>query len=198
MAAYSKAQKLRAKRGRPMLPTVAREASGRKSRRKSAVSLRLVETEKEVKSVSVANRVKQGVPEDIADTQEAGSVLGRLHLLNPDAITKLQYEAGMLMAQDFARYYALTGIPFPTIKAHDMLSPRGQSSADRPDCARTAANRIMKIEQALGEVDLSGRPITSVTKKVCIRDEDEGMHLPHMVEYLKRGLTALVKHYGLV
>lgn len=55
----------------------------------------------------------------------------------------------------------------------------------------------MKIEQALGEVDLSGRPVTSVTKKVCIRDEAEGMHLPHMVEYLKRGLTALVKLYAL-
>ena len=197
MAAYSKAEKLKAKRGRPSLPVAAREANGRKSRRKSAVSFRLVETEKEVKSVAVANRIKQGMSEGVADTQEAGSVLGRLHLLNPDAITKLQYEAGMLMAQDFARYYALTGIPFPTIKAHDMLSPRGQSSDDRPDCARTAANRIMKIEQALGEVDLSGRPVTSVTKKVCIRDEAEGMHLPHMVEYLKRGLTALVKLYAL-
>lgn len=196
--AYSKAEKLKAKRGRPSLPVAAREANGRKSRRKSAVSLRLVETEKEVKSVAVANRIKQGMSEGIADTQEAGSVLGRLHLLNPDSITKLQYEAGMRMGEDYARYYALTGIPFPSIKAHDMLSLRGQGSTDRPDCARVATNRIMKIEQVLGEVDLSGRPVTSVTKKVCIRDEDEGMHLPHMVQYLKRGLTALVKHYGLV
>lgn len=196
--AYSKAEKLKAKRGRPSLPVAAREANGRKSRRKSAVSLRLVETEKEVKSVAVANRIKQGMSEGIADTQEAGSVLGRLYLLNPDSITKLQYEAGMRMGEDYARYYALTGIPFPSIKAHDMLSLRGQGSTDRPDCARVATNRIMKIEQVLGEVDLSGRPVTSVTKKVCIRDEDEGMHLPHMVQYLKRGLTALVKHYGLV
>lgn len=198
MAAYSKAEKLKAKRGRPSLPAVAREANGRKSRRKTTVALRLVETEKEVKSVAVANRIKQGMSEGVADTQEAGSVLGRLHLLNPDAITKLQYEAGMRMGEDYARYYALTGIPFPTIKAHDVRGVRGQGSSDRPECAKTAANRIMKIEQVLGEVDLSGRPVTTVTKKVCVCDEAEGMHLPHMVEYLKRGLTALVKHYGLV
>ena len=198
MAAYSKAGKLKAKRGRPSLPAISREANGRKSRRKSAASLRLVETEKEVKSVAVANRIKQGMSEGVADTQEAGSVLGRLHLLNPDEITKLQYEAGMRMAEDYARYYALTGIPFPTIKAHDLRGVRGQNNTDRPDCARAAANRIMKIEQVLGEVDLSGRPVTAVTKKVCIRDEEEGMHLPHMVSYLKRGLTALVAHYNLV
>lgn len=195
---YSKAQKLKAKRGRPSLPNVEREANGRKSRRKSSVALRLVETEKEVKSVAIANRVKQGMSESVADSQEAGSVLGRLHLFNLDSITKLQYEAGMRMAEDYARYYALTGIPFPTIKAHDIRSVRGQGGTDRPECARTAANRVMKIEMVLGVIDLSGRPVTSVTKKVCVLDEAEGMHLPHMVGYLKRGLNALVQHYGLV
>lgn len=197
MAAYRKAQRLKAKRGRPSLPAAEREANGRKSRRKSAVVLRLVETEKEVKSVAVANRVKMGMSIKEADTQEAGSALGRLHLLNPDEITKVQYKAGMRMAKDYARYYALTGIPFPTIKAHDVRGVRGHSNVDRPDCARAAANRIMKIEQALGEVDMSGRPVTSVTKKFCVRDEAEGMHLPHMVQYLKRGLTALAQHYEL-
>lgn len=198
MAAYSKAEKLRSKRGRPMLPIAERETNGRKSRRNSAATLRLVETEKEMKAVAVRNRIKQGIAESVADSQEAGSVLGRLHLLNPTIITKLQYEAGMRMAEDFARYYALTGIPFPAIKAHDVRGVRGQSGADKPESAKAAADRVMKIEMALGMVDRAGRPVTSVTKKVCVLDESEGMHLPHMVEYLKRGLTALVKHYGMV
>lgn len=196
--AYSKAQKLKAKRGRPSLPNVEREANGRKSRRKSSVALRLVETEKEVKSVAIANRIKQGMSEGIADSQEAGSVLGRLHLMDPESITKQHYEAGQRMAQDYARYYALTGIPFPTIKAHDVRGVKGYSHDDDPVNARAASERIMKIEQVLGAVDRAGRPVTSVTKKVCVMDEAEGMHLPHMVKYLKCGLDALVQHYGLV
>jgi hypothetical protein len=44
-------------------------------------------------------------------------------------------------------------------------------------------------------VDLAGKPVTSVTKKVCVQDEGEGMQMPHMIGYLKRGLLALVEHY---
>lgn len=198
MAAYSKAQKLRAKRGRPTLPAAEREANGRKSRRKSAMVLRLVETEKEVKSVAVANRVKMGISTKEANSQEAGSVLGRLYLNKGNGITKAQYDAGMLMAQDFARYYALTGIPFPSIKAHDIGRVRGRNEIDNKAATIVATNRVMLIEKVLGEVDHSGKPITSTTKKVCVLDEADGMHLPHMVIYLKRGLMALVKLYGLV
>jgi hypothetical protein len=53
----------------------------------------------------------------------------------------------------------------------------------------------MKIETVLGLVDLAGKPVTSVTKKVCVQDEGEGMQMPHMIGYLKRGLLALVEHY---
>jgi hypothetical protein len=197
VAAYSKAQKLKAKRGRPALPAAVREANGRKSRRKSAVVLRLVETEKEVKSVAIANRVKMGMSSKEADSQEAGSVLGRLYLNKNNGITKAQYDAGMLMAQDFARYYALTGIPFPSIKAHDIGRVSGRNETDNQSAIRAATNRVMLVEKVLGEVDHSGKPITSTTKKVCVLDEADGMHLPHMVIYLKRGLTALIKLYGI-
>lgn len=195
--AYSKAQKLRAKRGRPRLPNAVREANGRKSRRKLSIAMRTVETEKEVKSVAIANRIKQGVPSKLADRPEAGSALGRIHLFNSDYITRAQYEAGIRMAEDYARYYALTGIPFPTIKAHDIRSVRGRESVDRPECAKAAADRIMKLEAVLGAVDQAGRPVTQVTKRVCILDEAEGMHLPHMIKFLQRGLTALATHYGI-
>lgn len=198
MAAYSKAQKLKAKRGRPTLPAAMREANGRKSRRKSAVGLRLIETEKEVKSVAVANRVKLGITNKEADSQEAGSVLGRLYLNKGNGITKAQYDAGMLMGQDFARYYALTGIPFPSIKAHDIGRVSGRNEIDNQSAIRSATNRVMLIEKALGEVDHSGEPVTSTTKRVCVLDEADGMHLPHMVAYLKRGLAILGKHYGLL
>lgn len=63
---------------------------------------------------------------------------------------------------------------------------------DRLDAARIATNRVLKIEAVLGLVDFSGKPVTSVTKKVCVLDEGEGMQ---MLDYLKRGLLALVEHY---
>lgn len=67
----------------------------------------------------------------------------------------------------------LAGITSPNVNASDMPNPRGQSSAGRPEGARAAADRIMKIEQVLGELDLSGRSITSMTKKVCISYEED-------------------------
>ena len=63
---------------------------------------------------------------------------------------------------------------------------------DRLDAARIATNRVLKIEAVLGLVDFSGKPVTSVIKKVCVLDEGEGMQ---MLDYLKRGLLALVEHY---
>ncbi len=66
---------------------------------------------------------------------------------------------------------------------------------DRLDAARIATNRVLKIEAVLGLVDFSGKPVTSVTKKVCVLDEGEGMQMPHMLGYLKHGLLALVEHY---
>ncbi|WP_113945573.1 hypothetical protein [Pseudochrobactrum asaccharolyticum] len=56
-----------------------------------------------MKSVAAANRMKMGLSAKVAGTQEAGSVLGRLHLLNPDEITSAQFEAGMRMAEGYAR-----------------------------------------------------------------------------------------------
>ncbi len=132
----------------------------------------------------------------VADCErpEAGSVLGRLYLDARNKLTKAQYEAGVRMGEDFARYYALTGIPFPAASAIDLTRVHGIGRDPNPAAVRAASNAVMAIEATLGMADESGRPVTSVCKAVCIRDEP--ICHGHMIEFLKRGLHALVEHYG--
>gem|GEM_PF-815384 len=196
MAAYSKASKRRLKQGRPLMPAVEREPNGRKSRRKSAVMRRTHETEAEVKMVVISARMKAGLTKSIAERPEAGSVLGRLHILFPDRISYAHYQAGIRYGEDYSRYYALTGIPYPSARAHDMTRIHGLG-VDKPEAAKKARERINEICDEIRKVDQSGRPIASVLRKVCILDEDTGMHMPHMIRFLSNGLDALVDFYGI-
>lgn len=196
MAARSKAAKRKLKQGRPLLPAVEREPNGRKSRRKSAVMRRTHETEAEVKMVVISARMKAGMAKSIAERPEAGSVLGRLHILFPDRISYAHYQAGIRYGEDYCRYYALYGIPYPSARAHDMTRIHGVGS-DKPEAAREATDRITELGKEIRDVDQSGRPVASVMRRVCILDEDDGMHLPHMVKFLATGLDALVDFYGI-
>ncbi|MEN5250004.1 hypothetical protein [Brucella pseudintermedia] len=196
MAAYSKAQKRRLKKGRPLLPVAEREPNGRKSRRKSAVMRRTHETEAEVKMVVISARMRAGMTKAIAERPEAGSVLGRLHILFPEKITYAHYQAGIRYGEDYSRYYALSGIPYPSARAHDMTRIHGMG-VDKPEAAREARDRVTEIGKAICDVDQSGRPVASVMRRVCILDKDDGMHLPHMIKFLATGLAALVDFYGI-
>lgn len=196
MAAYSKASKRKLRKGRPLMPAVEREPNGRKSRRKSAVMRRTHETEAEVKMVVISARMKAGLTKSIAERPEAGSVLGRLHILFPDRISYAHYQAGIRYGEDYSRYYALTGIPYPSARAHDMTRIHGLG-VDKPEAAKKARERINEIGGEIRKVDQSGRPIASVLRKVCILDEDTGMHMPHMIRFLSNGLDALVDFYGI-
>lgn len=196
MAAYSKAEKRRLKKGRPVLPAAEREPNGRKSRRKSSIVRRTHETEAETKLVVISARMKMGMSASIAERPEAGSVLGRLHILFPDRITYAHYQAGLRYGADYCRYYALSGIPYPSARAHDMTRVHG-SGIDKPEAAEQARERILDLGVAIRKVDQQGRPIATTIRKVCILDEDTGMHLPHMARFLAIGLDALVDFYGI-
>ncbi|URQ76181.1 MAG: hypothetical protein NBV76_05320 [Candidatus Ochrobactrum gambitense] len=196
MAAYSKAQKRRLKKGRPLLPVAEREPNGRKSRRKSAVMRRTHETEAETKMVVIAARMKAGMSRSIAECPEAGSVLGRLHILFPDRVSYAHYQAGLRYGADYCRYYALSGIPYPSARAHDMTRVHGLG-IDKPEAAAQSRERIHELGEVIRKADQSGRPVASVMRRVCILDEDTGMHLPHMIRFLSSGLDALVDFYGI-
>lgn len=191
MKARTAARKLEAKRLSRL-----REPNGRLSRRQDSMQARTAEQERHVKETVMEARVRVlGLSVAECDRPEAGSSLGRLYLDKRNCISKSEYEAGMRMGEDFARFYSLTGIPSPTARAIDLTRVHGLGSDPNPDTVRRASNAVMGIERVLGMVDESGRPVTSVCKMVCVRDED--IYHRHMIEFLKRGLKALIEHYGI-
>ena len=177
--------------GRPRIEGVTREPNGRPLR-----SERKTETEKEARAVVIDARTRlHGLSESDSAQHYAGSVLGRLFLAK--ALTKRQFDAGSKLAEAFEAYYRLTGIPHPSARAQDVSRVRGLGSDADPSKARAAANRIMAIEQQLGMVDVQGKPITSVCKRVCILDDGTGLELAHMRKFLAAGLEALADHFGI-
>lgn len=165
-----------------------------------------------MKETAIEARIRiLGLSAEDCDRPEAGSVLGRLYLDRRNRITEAMYIAGMRMGEDYHRYYRLAGIGMPTPQAFDIsgraraLDPEAYRPKDGevkgkellPDDPheqlRRATDRMMKVEGVLGQVDEAGRPVTTVCKAVCIRDEV--IYHNHMIEFLKRGLRALVDHY---
>lgn len=107
-------------------------------------------------------------------------------------------KAGNRMAEDFARYRALVGLPPTSARAQDLNATRGFSHAEpRQDQVRRATDRMMAVEKVLGSNDEAGRPVTSLVKRLVLNDEDASNWSSHMVAKVKRGLIALSAHYGL-
>ena len=198
----SKAEKLRSKRqraaqrGRPELYASSddREQNGRQSRRKMAVQSRRIENERQVKDTVISARQRvHGINETVCDGQDAGSVLGRLYLAG---MIKLHHKrAGLRFEEDAIRYCALTGIPFPNPRAIDLGKVRGIGRDANPSDARAAKDKFMRLEKCLSDVDVSGRPVATVVKRVCLSDNDDGIYATHMIQHLWRGLDALVDYY---
>lgn len=196
--AYSKAEKLRRKRGRPRMQDVEREPNGRRSRRKLATQSRIEKHGQDMQSVVLEARIRHGVPRDLAHLPQAGTALGRITLMFPGRLGTAHIEAGERMGLDYARYYALSGIPFPSVRAANLFRVHGTTTHyDDPARVQKAVKRVMDIEKVLGLNDIAGRPITRLTKQVCIMDDDSQMRFEHMVKFLRRGLEALAAFYGL-
>jgi hypothetical protein len=183
-------RKRRKSGGRPRLENVKREPNGRPLR-----SQRKTETEAEVRKVAVQARARiYGAPEAECVRPEYGSVLGRLHMSGH--INKLQMEAGDKAAMEYDKYYGLTGIPHPSAKAQNISRVKGMGGEVSYETARQATQRVMLIEQALGEVVVRGSSVTSVVKRVCIMDEDMGISELKR-EQLVAGLNRLMVFYGI-
>jgi hypothetical protein len=191
----SKAQKLRAKRkaqlGRPRKADAERFACGKI---KPDWSKR--ESEKEAMAVALAARKRMHGLE--TRSSFAGYTLGRLFL--DGRITEAQREAGDDYASVMARYYQLTGIPFPSVRAQAIDRVHGhppETSEERHRQTRRATDKMMRLEGVLLGCD-EGRQVKTTVFNVCVMDYEGLRMMPEaQLLWLKRGLNALVFEKGL-
>lgn len=192
----SKAERIRIKRaskaGRPRKVDVARYPGGQ---------IKHGETEREVRSVAIAARQRRhfaGATGVDAGSPLAGYTLGRMFL--DGKLTAHEREAGDEYARQMARYYSLTGIPFPSVRAQSLFSVKGfegETTAERMRAARSATNRMMALEGVLLNLP-EGPRVKSTVFNVCVMDYEVLRTMPEpQLAWLKRGLTELHWHLGL-
>lgn len=199
MTARTKAARREAKRGRPRLPANqnTREPNGRPSRRKE----RTIELEHEVVSGVGATRMRHF---NIASIEQAinpryGYILGRIRM--DGNITEEQHDAGQRYSEDMARYYGLTGVPFPSAKAQNLFAihSEGEEPAGKGEAAKKARAQMVALREtllAVGDINTARRVLHTVNA-VCVEDIDHLRELnPPMLRWLKQGLNALSKFYS--
>lgn len=212
MTAITRAQKLKAKRGRPRLPAIEREPNGRSSRRKESQDVQATAELAETPAIQRRIREDNIVPfkkdgkvvsaEKQAQDPRRGYALGLLIL--DGTITQAQHDAGVKFSEDMAKYYGLTGVAFPSARAQSLFAVRAtglEESEGKIEAARKARDKAKAMEKtllAVGDID-TGRKVSHTVKTVCVLDVQESRMWPeHMIGYLKRGLNALARqHYGM-
>lgn len=219
MTAITRAQKLKAKRGRPRLPNLARTQSGRISRSSTQTQERKATEEQKAMATVINMRERlHGATGSNAKALEWGYVLGRIWMdgnLGPRSepttepnkprglmrIGDFRLEAGNRYAADMATYFGLTGIPFPSVRAQTLFQSgrgyEGDITAERNEIIKDSADWMMALEGVLLKCE-NGRNVATTVKNICVLDIDEARGWPpHMHAYLRTGLDALVWKYGL-
>ena len=125
-----------------------------------------------------------------------GYVLGRMYL--DGTINEAQHAAGLRYGEDMARYFGLTGVPFPSARAQNLFAVRstgGEDSDSKGEEARKARQRMTTLRAVLlacGDIN-TGRHVEHTVKLICVEDYD----LPaHTKAWLKHGLNGLCRFYG--
>jgi hypothetical protein len=212
-AAITKRQKRIQKRGRPRLPAIEREPNGRQSRRKESQNVQAQAELSETPAIQRRIREDNIVPlrqkdgKIVSAEQQAldprrGYALGLL--LIDKSITQAQHDTGVRFGEDMARFYALTGVPFPSARAQNLFAVRGtgadesESRTEAAKRARQTAKRLEAVLMGVGDID-TGRKVAHTVKTVCVLDEQNARCWPeHMLNFLRRGLNALARqHYGM-
>lgn len=115
-------------------------------------------------------------------------------------ITEDQHEAGIRYAEDMARYYGLTGVPFPSPRAQNLFSVRGEGaeSESRSAQARKARDRMKELQavlQRVGDIN-TGRRVSHSVHEVALLDNIHARRWPeHMLSFLRKGLNAVHSFY---
>ncbi|MDE2104324.1 MAG: hypothetical protein KGL39_44210 [Patescibacteria group bacterium] len=196
----SKADKLRAKRayqrrgGRPRKEEAPRNPGGKIKQDWAAQ-----ESEREAKGVVIDARCRLlSISEKDADSSDAGSVVGLLYL--DGRINKVEKEAAFVYGERMARYYALTGIHFPSPRAQELFRIGGYDGdvTERQQiAARAASNAFMAMERVLLMCPYGPQTKTTVFN-TCFMDYDAMRTMPdQQLRLLKRGLRELALLFAL-
>lgn len=195
----SMAERLRKRRqaskaGRPRKEDVERYPSGK---------IKHAETEREAMSTAVEARKNHNGwtgkgADERAKNPRAGYLLGVLWL--EGKISEEQLEAGDEFALAIARYYRLTGIPFPSARAQSLFTIKGHGGDVTEEAAaraRAASNLMMALRGVLLRLP-DGPQVNSTVWSVAVLDLDHLRDMPpQQVVWLRRGLEAL-KNSGLL
>jgi hypothetical protein len=131
-----------------------------------------------------------------------GYVLGILLL--GSRISQAQHDAGIHYAKDMSRYYKLSGVPFPSVRAQNLFAVGGDSgeTEDRALAAKVARIRMKQLRKALlAASDINtGRQVEYTVRAVCLLDlpGSDWSGRSFSSSLLVRGLNSLARYYGLV
>lgn len=199
MAARTKAQKLKVKRGRPRRDAP-RTPSGQISRSKEAnLEMNMQPAlDRRIRHYDIRS-TKDTSAQILAGDPAWGYLLGRL--LKDGTINKAQHDAGNRYADDMSSYFGLTGVPFPSAKAQNMFAVKGSSGDDDEGKGKRAAKaraKMVKLRDLLlacGDIN-TGRKVLHTVNAVCVEDIDHLRTLNGaMRAWLVLGLNALGRHY---
>lgn len=154
-----------------------REPSGRCARA-AAVDYR---------AMAALNPDRIGLPEALRTHERAGSSLGRLNLKK--RISDHEYEAGQRYSVIVGAYRAMIGVPGHLVGAGKGYQCRGDAFCDPCLCRQ----RKERYDDAYCSIRTYAAHLA--VNAVAIHDHDIS---PDQLVYLREGLAALARHFGLV
>jgi hypothetical protein len=136
---------------------------------------------------------RRGVRKDDRLDPKAESVFGRMSLAG--VIEPAQYDAGLLYAKIVGEYRAMIGAPSGISgsgRGADCWIASSGGGCLVADCP--CRKKEARYARAYGALWDAGQPATKAVARVCVQGET----IPREeIVHLKRGLSALVKHFGL-
>lgn len=182
------------KPGRKRKLGVKREPNGKISRRKADVLDRIAMEDRETLRPGLEARVRlHGIDPAQCRDQMAGSFVGRLCMTGH--ITVSQYDAAMTYLEDHRNNLIAIRAPRDP-SGVDLNRVQGDSNGENVEFYRRATMRWRDALDAVQDRQdkLRGQGALYAALDYCvIRD----VQATHMLEWLREGLTTLVKHYGL-
>ena len=186
------------KRG-PALKAGKRTASGRLSRKKAdimdRVNERMDRDERETLRPGIEARVRvHGVAPEHSRDQRAGCFVGRLCMSKE--LSQRQYEAAMMFLEDHRNNAMAIAAPRDP-SGVDLNRVRGNSLVEENvDFYKRATKRWRDAQSVIQERqnELRGQGAIYSALYTCVIRDTEAHH---MVGWLREGLNALAKHYGI-
>lgn len=175
-------------------------ANGRLSRKPADVTKRLAGVldadERETLRPGVEARIRlHGLAPEVSRDQRAGSFVGRLCMSGE--ISVVQYEAAMAFLEDHRNNLIAIHAPRDPSGVDLNRVQGGTAKAENVEFYRRATARWRAAVDAVQERqnELRGQGAIYAALDTCITRDAECHHL---VGWLREGLNALVRHYGLV